>query len=44
MQKTIAYFILILKLTPSYAGGDGKLIVLHRVTKIPPKHDIIFKV
>ena len=34
--------ILILELTPSYAGGLGKLIVLHRVTKIPLKHDIIF--
>ena len=26
---------LTLKKTPSYAGGNGKLIVLHRETKIP---------
>ena len=28
-------FVLTLKKTPSYAGGNGKLIVLHRETKIP---------
>ena len=28
-------FLLTLEKTPSYAGGNRKLIVMHRVTKIP---------
>jgi len=39
---THSCFLLTLKKTPSYAGGNKKLIVLDKGTKIPPKHGKIF--
>lgn len=33
--KDISAFLLTLEKTPSYAGGNKKLIVMHRATKIP---------